>query len=80
MLQGDSIRGRSPVDHPSDLRARYPNMFYVVHYRLSVKWHIGYMNSSSYSNTDVQREVSSGPDGSQSGVWRQRSIRPKLRG
>lgn len=84
MLQGNSMRGRVTVDHSSDLRARYPTICFMClhkkyHYCLSVGWHIGYNNSSCSLNTDLQREVSSGPDGSQSGIWRQRSIRLRLR-
>lgn len=45
MLQKDSIRGRIPVDPPSDLKARYTNNVFLYgkkyHYWLSVGWHIG---------------------------------------
>lgn len=72
MLQKDNIRGRIPVHSPSDLRARYPKYVFFkceeCHYCLSVGWHIGNTSSPSFSNTDVKREMSSGPDGSQSGV------------
>lgn len=85
MLQGDSTKGRMPVDDLSDLRARYPTICLIWSEipLLSLSWvarWVGYMNCSSSSNTDVQREVYSGPDGSQSGAWRQRSTRLKLRG
>lgn len=47
MLQGDSIRGRIPVDHPSDLRERYPTICSIWSEipLLSVSWwHNGNMN------------------------------------
>lgn len=70
-LQKDGIRGRIPADPSSDHRPRYPKYaFLCEEYRYcpSVDWHIGNTNSSSLSNTDVKREMSSGLGGSQSGV------------
>lgn len=87
ILQGDNVRGRTPVDHPSDFGARYPTIFFIWSGipLLYVSWvpywkcvHV--YNISCFSNTDLQREVSSGPDGSQSGVLKQKSTRLKLKG
>lgn len=30
MLQGDSIRGKHSVDHPSDIMARYPIIWFII--------------------------------------------------